>query len=298
MNSIGRIARVLPATVLLSAPLPAGAETVNCTAITNASIPYTISAPGVYCVTQKISTNLATGAAITINANNVVLDLNNFAIGNLAAGPATTAVGIYAADRQNIWLRNGILRGFWAGVALLDAATASSSGHIVYNITADHCYAVGIAVQGPYATVKFSSVYATTGSSLGTSAGGAASGISVANAPVAAIHNNGVFDTDCSNGCTAGTGIAAGIEINNSPSSQVANNTVTNSSLPTIASQFAIEVDGTDTNIFVLNNVISNWATGVTFSSAAGGKYNGNGFIGGVTTNVTGGTGIDAGGNY
>jgi len=277
------------------------AETVNCTAITNAAIPYTISAPGVYCVTEKITTNLATGAAIIIDANNVVLDLNGFAIGNLGAGAATGAVGVYAVDRQNIWLRNGILRGFSLGVALLEGTsvgltTANSSGHMVSNIIADHCYAVGIAVQGPYAVVKNSAVYSATGSNNAT--GGNTSAISVDDAPGGIVSDNDVLDTDCSNACPAATAQAIGIEIGSSPGSLVSNNRITNSAMPTITRSAAIAVDKTDTNILLVGNVMANWATGITFSSLASGKYRFNGFIGGVTTNVTGASGVDAGDNY
>lgn len=52
---------------------PAQAETTVWTAITAA--PFTINAPGIYCLTQDIATNLASGNAITIDTNNVVLDL-------------------------------------------------------------------------------------------------------------------------------------------------------------------------------------------------------------------------------
>src|ERR1700739_3514221 len=101
--------RVLGGVVGLVAVATGYAETINCDGggaagsgagkITQALIPYTITAPGVYCLTQKISTNLVgtvggTTAAITVNANNVVIDLNGFAIGNLAAGPSTQAFGI------------------------------------------------------------------------------------------------------------------------------------------------------------------------------------------------------------
>ena len=37
----------------------AQAETVNCTAVTTA--PFTISAPGIYCLTGDLTTNLASG---------------------------------------------------------------------------------------------------------------------------------------------------------------------------------------------------------------------------------------------
>jgi hypothetical protein len=70
------------------------AETVNCTAIT--ALPYTISTQGVYCLTGNLSTGMTSGSAITIATNNVVLDLNGFKIGGLAAGPDTNATGIYS----------------------------------------------------------------------------------------------------------------------------------------------------------------------------------------------------------
>src|SRR6266853_5915695 len=150
----------LTVAVSLAGAMPAFAETTRCTAIS--AVPFTISTPGVYCVTQKISSNLLSGAAITINANNVVLDLNNFAIGNLAAGPATGAIGVEAIDRQNILVRNGILRGFWAAVARHDGASATSSGHVVTHITSDHSYRWGFWIDGPDAYVGGNTMLSTS----------------------------------------------------------------------------------------------------------------------------------------
>ena len=42
----------------------ARAETTNCTAIT--SVPFIISAPGVYCLTGSLITSMASGKAISI----------------------------------------------------------------------------------------------------------------------------------------------------------------------------------------------------------------------------------------
>lgn len=89
---------------------PARAETTLCTPIT--SLPTAITIQGSYCLTQEFSVNLATGNAIEIQTNNVVIDLNGHKIGNLAAGKGTLAEGIVASGRQNITIRNGTIRGF------------------------------------------------------------------------------------------------------------------------------------------------------------------------------------------
>src|SRR5450756_2016927 len=84
---------------------PAQAETVNCTAIT--ALPAVITVQGIYCFTGDLTTAMTIGSAIDIQTNNVVLDLNGFKLGGLAAGPGTLASGIFANNRQNITIRNG-----------------------------------------------------------------------------------------------------------------------------------------------------------------------------------------------
>src|SRR5262249_35868406 len=95
--------------VLFGLSKVAWAETVACTAITP---PATITAEGIYCLIQDFTLNMASGNAIDIQANNVELDLNSHKLGNLAAGPGTTARGIHALDRKNITIKNGSIRGF------------------------------------------------------------------------------------------------------------------------------------------------------------------------------------------
>ena len=63
---------------LLLAAAPVLAETVNCTAIT--SVPFTISSPGIYCLTQNLNQTDAETSAIQIDASNVVLDLNGWTL--------------------------------------------------------------------------------------------------------------------------------------------------------------------------------------------------------------------------
>ncbi len=90
------------------------ADTTNCTEIT--AVPMVITVQGIYCFKANISTNIASGNGIEIQTNNVIIDFNNFKLGNLAAGAATSAIGVYALNRKNIILRNANIRGFMEGV--------------------------------------------------------------------------------------------------------------------------------------------------------------------------------------
>jgi hypothetical protein len=74
------------------------AETLNCTSIT--SLPATINTQGVFCLTGNLGTNISSGNAIYITANNVTLDLNGWKVGGQAAGTGTDAYGIYIQRRR------------------------------------------------------------------------------------------------------------------------------------------------------------------------------------------------------
>jgi hypothetical protein len=147
---------------LVVAPASAWAETVNCTPIT--AVPAVITVQGVYCLTGNLITSIATGSVIEIQTNNVALDLNGFKIGGLAAGTGTSAFGIHAANRQNITIRNGTIRGFRQAIALEDAG--ASQGHLVENIRADQNTEVGIQVGGSGNIVRNNQVVATGGTTL------------------------------------------------------------------------------------------------------------------------------------
>src|SRR5262245_22430980 len=70
------------------------AETTQCTVIS--SLPTTITVQGIYYLTSDFNLSLTSDHAITINTNNVVIDLNGHKIGNLGTGTGTLATGIYA----------------------------------------------------------------------------------------------------------------------------------------------------------------------------------------------------------
>jgi hypothetical protein len=189
---------VLSLGFLLSAP-QARAETTQCTAIT--SLPATISTQGIHCLTGNLATNLASGNAIEITVNNVTIDMNGYKLGNLAAGAGTTANGIYADQKKNITIRNGIIRGFLRGIFLDDTSPwTASSGHLIEDIRADGNTHMGILVEGTGNVVRNNQVVSTGGSTGEDNAWG----INTAG-PGARVLNNDIAGTAAqSNGTSAG----------------------------------------------------------------------------------------------
>ena len=107
----------LPLALLLAAS-PARAEVQNCMEI--GSLPAALDTQGIYCLTHDLSTNLASGTAISVGVNNVTIDCNGFKIGGLPAGATTRAIGIDVQSRQNVTVRNCAVRGFFIGIQLQD----------------------------------------------------------------------------------------------------------------------------------------------------------------------------------
>jgi parallel beta-helix repeat protein len=142
-KAVGVVA-LLAVAVLM--PTGASAETTRCRKVT--SIPTTISSPGIYCLKKDLVTNISTGNAIEIAANNVTVDLNGYKLGGLAAGTATSANGIVAYNRQNISIRNGTIRGFGYGVKL-----GGGGGHLVEDLRLDHNRVEGIRIDELDSTV-------------------------------------------------------------------------------------------------------------------------------------------------
>jgi hypothetical protein len=142
------IHRILAALAALCA-VPAAAETVNCTNIT--LLPATITVQGVYCLKQDLATSMTSGAAITINTNNVTIDFNGFKLGGLGGGAATQANGVVVDNRQNITLRNGNIRGFRFGIAI---SAVTSSGHLIEDNLIDGSTMIGILLAGKGMVVR------------------------------------------------------------------------------------------------------------------------------------------------
>ncbi|MDN5781749.1 MAG: right-handed parallel beta-helix repeat-containing protein [Luteimonas sp.] len=123
------------------------------------SVPATITSSGVWCLDKDLSTAIASGNAISISANNVVLDCNHFKLGGLAAGNGSRTLGIAAFDRQNITVRNCNIRGFNIGILL-----SEGSGHLVEHNRLDNNLITGIYLSAASnSIVRENRVYDTGG---------------------------------------------------------------------------------------------------------------------------------------
>lgn len=121
------------------------AEISNCTSITSA--PYTISAPGIYCLKSNITFTAMSGNAITVNASNVTLDLNGFQIRGPHFGgaiAASNATGVYGFGMSNVSIRNGRISGLDIAI---QSGGAGGNGNLVENVQVDdNAGSVAIAV--------------------------------------------------------------------------------------------------------------------------------------------------------
>src|SRR5690606_12556200 len=93
----------------------------NCTGFINA-LPVVISTPGTWCLKKDLATSMNSGRVISIAANDVTIDCNDFKIGGLAAGSGSSATAIsnsLGANNNHTTVRNCNIRGFHTGIALV-----------------------------------------------------------------------------------------------------------------------------------------------------------------------------------
>jgi parallel beta-helix repeat protein len=252
------------------------AETTNCTSISY--LPYTISTPGIYCFTGNLETSMTSGKAITINVNNVVIDLNGRKLGNGAAGSGTSATGIYADQRKNITIKNGTIRGFYMGIALDDESPyTASQGHLIEDIRADMNTTFGILIEGRGNIIRNNQVVDTGGSTAPWTYG------IVSRGPGGRVLNNDVYETK-----EYSTGDAYGIHIYGGDGSVVMNNRIGNQDFGT-GNSYGIYITNGSDNVIVKNNTISKMEWGISFAGGSTGLY-GDNLASGCTTSFTGGT--------
>jgi hypothetical protein len=244
MPSLARFAAALS----VLATWPAAAETVNCTPIT--AIPALIDVQGVYCLRSDLSGALPDGSAIFVATNNVTIDLNGYKLGNLAAGPGTTATGVSGVDRQNVIVRNGVIRGFQTG---LHFDGADSLGIVAEDLRLDQNRLAGVWLGGQGNAVRRCRI-ARTGGTTAFGADAFAYGVVIASG------GSEVVDNAIAEGLAQGSGASIGVQ-----------------------------VQGMVQNVFVVGNRISDFDQGVRFVAGTAGKIRGN-LTSGVGTPYTGGT--------
>jgi hypothetical protein len=151
-------------------PYAAAAQSYdNCTGYIT-SLPAVIAKQGTWCMRNDLSTAIGSGAALTIAANNVTLDCNDFKIGGLAAGVATQTVGIESMQRSNVTIRRCNVRGFWIGIDLAHDASepiVPPSGNVVEDNRVDGSTRIGVVVGSDAAVVRNNIVTNTGGNPHG-----------------------------------------------------------------------------------------------------------------------------------
>jgi hypothetical protein len=103
------------------------------------SLPKTIDQPGFYYLAGNLTYSGTNSNAITVNADNVTIDLMGFSL----SGPGGSAIssGI-KINGQNVEVRNGAVIGFYYGIL-----STSSNNNRVSNIRASGNYWIGIELD-------------------------------------------------------------------------------------------------------------------------------------------------------
>jgi parallel beta-helix repeat protein len=146
------------------APAPAAAETLTCNNIS--ALPYTISAPGHYCLNQNFSGSYAT-PAILVNANNVVIDCNDHYINNTAG----STTGIYVGNRMQVTVRNCGITNFSRGIAFFETSAGGSRNNLVTGNRVLRARLSGIQMAGTANIVEYNRVSENTGGSAANTYG-------------------------------------------------------------------------------------------------------------------------------
>lgn len=232
---------------------------------------HTITSPGKYCLASSL--NITAGTAITINANDVVLDLNDFTI---TGGDLVTDIVNVAAGHNGITIRNGTVKDCVAGIDM----QPDTNFALVENIRVMDARLAGISAVGNAIIVRNNHVWNTRGAVGDFSC----SGILVGG------FNNIVLDNDIDGTVSSGLGSAHGILVLNSDRSVVENNRIERTGGG--AFNRAIKLENS-VRALVVNNRIANSVEGILFAGSTG-TFRDNLAVG-CTTKYTGGT--DAGNN-
>jgi parallel beta-helix repeat protein len=160
---------ILALAILLGAARPAhAAESYdNCTGFIT-SIPATINTQGTWCLKQDLATAITSGVAITVNANNITIDCNDFKLGGLAAGAGTQTFGIYSTTQSNTTIRHCNIRGFYRGIYL----SGGGGGNIIEDNRFDGNTWMAADTHGDGSVIRRNRVFDTGGTTV-VSFGGA-----------------------------------------------------------------------------------------------------------------------------
>ena len=266
---------------LLSLPARAAQSYDNCTNFIDA-VPAVISTQGTWCLRHDLATAVSSGEAITVAANNVTIECNDFKLGGLAAGVGTSAYGIHS-DAGNTTVRNCRVRGFRIGVFLRGDASVAEDNRVESSTRA------GIVTQGDGSIIRRNVVVDIGGAAAearGIEASGPAdiidntvAGLAPGSGNASAIgiivfagHGSGtvIQGNRVRTLVPSGTGNRFGIYVPNSPVA-VRGNTIVMSG----ADASDVGVQCSSTHIIVADNVVVGWPAGAFSPGCIDGGGNG-----------------------
>ena len=120
------------------------------------NLPYIISEPGSYCLTQNLIHTDRHTNAIEVNADNVTIDLGGYSLIGPTPAHNQACSGIYMNGRQNVEIRNGTITNFPNnGIFEADSGMLpEASGHRVIAVRVMLIGAHGIILWGSNHTVR------------------------------------------------------------------------------------------------------------------------------------------------
>ncbi|HLQ23027.1 MAG TPA: right-handed parallel beta-helix repeat-containing protein [Gemmatimonadales bacterium] len=248
------------ASVLILLAGPAAAAPPGCS-FTIDQVPATITAPGTYCLAADL-TYAGDGAAISIDADVVALDLNGFTLAG-QTGPGSQSIGVQSAGVDGVTVRNGVVTGFRQGVLL-----KGGTGHLVDRVRAEGNSYVGLLALGSSSTIQNCEVVSTGGSTLPGDTIPIAIRVSGDNVLVA---DNVVTDTFPPPG-----GEAVGIALDEGTGTQVDRNVIANAML---APDPTWGIWSLVTSVEASDNLIIRYQYGMAFTAPSSGVYASNTFF-------------------
>jgi Calx-beta domain/FG-GAP-like repeat len=243
------------------------------------TVPYVAAKPGRYRLARSLPSAASSGAAITVDADDVLVDLERQSLWN-SAGAGTLACGVYARNRRRLTVQGGVLQGFLVGVFLAaDEPYAQPQGSIVRGVRALGSSYAGVWIEGRGNVLSGVEARHTGGATVfGPDA--SAFGL-LAVGPGAHVSKNVVSDT-FGNGGGAGFGIA----LASGDGSLLSLNRISDPVATWDSTGLLVQGSA---NVLASGNRVTNMGFGLVFAEGASGTYRRN-VMDGVIVPYVGGT--------
>lgn len=126
-------------------------------------LPYRITHSGAYQLTEDLHFEQLRGAAISVEADDVSIDLNGATLSG-TADASTLAVGIQSSSRSRITITNGRITGFYFGIDLRAPTDGQVRSHVVSDLVLSRNQYFGMRVVGAQSEVQRCTILDTGGS--------------------------------------------------------------------------------------------------------------------------------------